>query len=168
MQPRKGSRQDRALDSLTIRPVDRTAADRAFVGRLSAEVFSRFGDYDVMLPAIMNRPEARTVFAEVEGQPVGFAIYSLEGIAECEVDLVAIAVVPAWQSRGVGQRLLAYVESEARRLLVRDRPIVRLTVAEDNARARTLFERSGYVPIVGERGTYPRGQPLIGLWKKLH
>lgn len=155
------------MSSSTVKLVVGTSAHRAFIKQLSAEVFSRFGDYEAMLPGLLASPMVRTVVAEVDGEAVGFAMYSLEDIDDGEIDLAAIAVRPGWQSRGLGRRLLAYVESATRSLVRSRSPIVRLTVAEDNVPARKLFERSGYVPIVEELGSYPRGQRSIALWKRI-
>jgi len=83
------------------------------------------------------------------------------------VDLAAIAVKPEWQSRGVGRALLAHVEREALRLvpLERGTAAVRLTVAEDNDRARQVFAEAGFRPVPGEGGTYPAGQRSLSMRK---
>lgn len=144
------------------------AADhRDFVRQLSAEAFSRFGEYDKTLPELMDLPWIRTVVAEVEGAAIGFAMYSLEGIASGDIDLVAVAVIPSWRSRGVGRALLEHVEKAARSLAPEEAAGVHLTVAEDNARARKLFEGSGYIAIPYEHGMYPGGQRSVGLRKRL-
>ena len=154
-------------DSRPPRIAPATARDVAFVRRLSAEVFGRFGRYDSLLPSIMPLPRMRTAIATTGGEPSGFAMYSLEDTANGEVDLVAIAVEPARQSRGVGRALLRFVESEALALSGEGPASVRLTVAEDNDAARALFERSGYLPIPGEHGVYDGGQRSMGLRKRL-
>ena len=155
------------MSSSTVKLVVGTADHREFVRQLSAEVFSRFGNYEAMLPGLLASSMVRTVVAEVDGEAVGFAMYSLEDIDDGEVDLSAIAVRPGWQSRGLGRRLLAYVEAATRSLVRNRSAVVRLTVAEDNRPARKLFEQSGYVPIVEQRGSYPRGQRSIALYKRI-
>lgn len=65
---------------------------------------------------------------EVTSMPQGFIAY--------------MAVEPAWQRHGVGTALLASAEDEARR---RHLPYMALMVTEDNAAARALYERSGYL-----------------------
>ena len=141
---------------------------REFVRRLSAEVFARFGSYDKMLPAMLEWPSIRTIVAEARGCPVGFAMISLEDAAVGEIDLTAIAVEPAWQSRGVGRTLLLHVEQLARSAVTGEQsPSVRLTVAEDNARARGLFEAVGYRLVPGEEDRYSGGQRSLMLRKNL-
>jgi ribosomal-protein-alanine N-acetyltransferase len=147
--------------------VPATARDIGFVRRLSAEAFARFGRYDRLLPGLMPLPWVRTAIAMLGDEPLGFAMYSLEGRASGEIDLVAIAVDPRWQSRGVGRALLGFVESEALAVCREGPASVRLTVAEDNTAARGLFEGSGYLVIPGERGLYDGGQRSMGLRKRL-
>ena len=141
---------------------------RELVRRLSAVVFARFGDYDVMLPETMRLPWARTVVASLGGREVGFAIYSLEGLARGEVELTAIAVEPDCHSRGIGRSLLAFVERTTLALTPGvERPSVRLTVAHDNGRARRLFHRAGYRFVRGKQAFYAGGQRALTLRKVL-
>ena len=85
-----------------------------------------------------------------------------------ELNLLAIAVLPAWQARGVGRRLLERVEAVAADSIANDgTAYVRVTVAEDNTRARRLFERSGYEALPGHEGAYPVGQRSLELRKKI-
>jgi ribosomal-protein-alanine N-acetyltransferase len=152
---------------VTVELVSGDRTHREFVRALCAEAFSRFGDYDIILPPLIGQPSIRTVIARDRTRPVGFAIFSLEELADGEVDLLAIAVTAAWQRRGVGRRLLEHVEKQAReRVTVHPRWLI-LAVAEDNRRARHLFERAGFTVVAGEPGTYPRGQRSIRMRKRL-
>jgi ribosomal protein S18 acetylase RimI-like enzyme len=65
---------------------------------------------------------------EVTRMPQGFIVY--------------MAVEPSRRGRGIGSRLLAAAEDEARR---RGLPYMGLMVTEDNAAARALYERAGYL-----------------------
>jgi ribosomal-protein-alanine N-acetyltransferase len=150
----------------SIRVVPAGAGHREFVRRLSAQVFARFGDYETMLPRLMRLPWILTAVAEADGHPVAFAMYSLESLPLGVIDLTAIAVVPAWQACGVGRTLLAHVEREAERLAPGGgEAAVRLTVAEDNERARRVFAAAGFLPVPGRTGTYPAGQRSLILRK---
>jgi ribosomal protein S18 acetylase RimI-like enzyme len=53
-----------------------------------------------------------------------------------------MAVEPSLRCRGIASRLLAAAEDEARR---RGLPYMGLMVTEDNAAARALYERAGYL-----------------------
>ncbi|HKU67944.1 MAG TPA: GNAT family N-acetyltransferase [Candidatus Baltobacteraceae bacterium] len=65
---------------------------------------------------------------EVTRMPQGFVAY--------------MAVEPSVRTRGIGSRLLAAAEDEARR---RGLPYMGLMVTEENAAARALYERAGYL-----------------------
>lgn len=65
---------------------------------------------------------------EVTRMPQGFIAY--------------MAVEPSSRGQGIGSRLLAAAEDEARR---RGLPYMGLMVTEDNAAARSLYERAGYL-----------------------
>lgn len=138
-----------------------------FVRDLSAEAFARFGDYDATLPPLLALPWIRTYVAVSEHLPVGFAICSLENVVIGEVELLAIAVRAEWQSQGVARRLLARVEELARERIESPLAAVRLTVAEDNDRARRVFERFGFTRVAGEPGHYPGGQRSLEMIKRL-
>ena len=153
-------------ESIRVGPAH--AGHRDFVRRLSAEVFARFGDYETMLPRLMQSPWVRTAVAASGEQPVAFAMYSLEELPHGEIHLTAIAVRPEWQARGVGRALLSHVEQQARRLAPAGaEAAVCLTVAEDNSRARRVFEAAGFRPVPGEAGAYPAGQRSLALRKTI-
>lgn len=72
-------------------------------------------------------------------EPLGFALVHPRGVAGSPY-LASIAVSPAARGRGVGSRLLAFVEE-------RYRPLARhffLCVSSFNGGARRLYERAGY------------------------
>jgi ribosomal-protein-alanine N-acetyltransferase len=78
---------------------------------------------------------------------------------ELVADLLAIAVSPTAQGRGVGRRLLEHaihqVEVARRRLAIRE---LRLSVADTNHRARALFDQLGFRLLEGDHGYYDGGQ----------
>ena len=141
-----------------------TRGDRAFVRCLSAAVFSRFGDYDRLLPALLDSVSVETAVIEVDGVPAGFLMIDPMGGPEGEGDLIAIAVDPAHHRRGLGRLLLRHAES-----LVRDgasgRGAIWLTVADDNPEAKALFDASGYRVVDADHGRYDGGQRSIAMRK---
>lgn len=143
-----------------------TTRDRSFVRKISAEVFSRFGPYERMLPPLIEDPTVATWIIARNGEPIGFTMWSRLTPADPVAELTAIAVSPREQARGVGGLLLEKVEGEVRRAVP---PIVRLrlTVADDNCPARRLFERSGFDYLDEELGLYYGGQVSLGMIKEL-
>lgn len=141
-------------------------SDLLFVRSLSAEVFSRLGDYERTVGELFETPNVDAWIAEADGRPAGFAMAELDLERFPDADLVAIAVEPSFQRRGVGRALLERVESEVAAEWGSRASIV-LTVAVDNAPARALFDAAGYETVPREYGVYPRGQLSRGMRKRL-
>lgn len=142
-----------------------------FVRRLAGECFAALGDYRPVLPDWLRHPGVTTHIAEEDGVRVGFTMLGFYGDEEAGAyvaDLLAIAVAPEAQGRGHGARMMTHALAEARagrRYL----PLteIRLTVAEDNARARHLFERFDFVEVPGDYGRYDGGQRALVLSRPL-
>ncbi|HXY42001.1 MAG TPA: GNAT family N-acetyltransferase [Vicinamibacteria bacterium] len=86
-----------------------------------------------------GRPGYELLVARGAGAPVGFALVHPRGVAGSPY-LASIAVAALARGRGVGRRLLAFVED-------RYRPQARhffLCVSSFNEGARRLYERQGY------------------------
>ena len=127
---------------------------------------------DARLP--LHRLDAGTGFYVVAwdgGHPVGHAYLALTSPLEVQ----DMYVLPELRGRGIGTALLRAAEDEAR---TRGATRLTLTVGVDNAGARQLYERHGYVgcdiPPKRVQGTILlRGQPydvddtLITLAKNL-
>jgi len=160
---------DRELPDLRIRYA--SPDDRPFVGELAGKVFSQYGSYSRYLTDWLDTGGVTTLIGEVEQERVGLLMLvaypdpknPTEGIA----DLLAIAVEPRFQSRGLGKILLERAVAEARRL---PSPVpirkMYLSVAETNARAQRLFSRRGFRVTSGE-GIYPAGQRALHMVKIL-
>ncbi len=90
--------------------------------------------------------------AELAGRPVGFASASaLVTVAPAEAELENLAVLPAFQGRGVGGALLAAVLHWSAELGAGP---VRLEVRSANAAALHLYRRHGFVQTGVRRGYY--------------
>lgn len=147
-----------------IRP-GRTS-DHRFVGEVAIEVFSHLGDYGRIIPEWLSHEGVLLFILEEEGAPLGFTMLGFYRLPGAQVtyaaDLLAIALKPAAQGRGLGRRLLQHAITTARaarsRLPVRE---LRLSVAEPNARARRLFAGAGFFEETGNHGTYDGGQKVL-------
>lgn len=149
-------------------------ADMEFVRRVAVQVFSHFGDYGRILPTWLVHDGVLThVAEEARGDgavPVGYTMIGFYPIPKDEfvADLLAIAVAPEAQGRGVGQRLLehAILQAQAakRRLSLRE---LRLSVADTNSRARKLFTKMGFDIIPGDHGFYDGGQLALHMTRPL-
>jgi ribosomal protein S18 acetylase RimI-like enzyme len=150
------------------------ASDAPFVRSVAVDVFSHFGDYGRILPGWLLHDGVLTHVAEedVDGltRPVGYTMLGFYPVPREEfvADLLAIAVAPAAQGRGVGKKLLEHAVKHVlvakRRLQLRE---MRLSVADTNPHARALFEQFGFTIVDGDHGWYDGGQLALHMVRKL-
>ena len=80
--------------------------------------------------------------AEEEGEPAGYVALRHEPDGAFVVE--QLFVVPGHERRGVGHRLLDYVEGYA---IAERAPALRIVVERDNVPARDFYQRVGFVPV---------------------
>jgi ribosomal-protein-alanine N-acetyltransferase len=97
--------------------------------------------------ALMRRPSAALIVAEVEDRVAGYAVL---WFAADEGELGDLAVLTELRGRGIGAALLA---SSVREASDRGARWLYLEVREGNASARRLYERAGF-RVVGTRRKY--------------
>jgi ribosomal protein S18 acetylase RimI-like enzyme len=105
---------------------------------LPAEVRER------LVPALRSQPQALVLLALIEGRVVGLAncFYGFSTFAARELlNVHDLAVLPDYQGRGIGRRLLAAAEERAR---VRGCIKLTLEVLETNGGARRLYQSFGF------------------------
>ena len=123
--------------------LDSYATDPKGGGRgLSADVKRR------LIGVLREHPTTLVLLAVAGGEPVGVAVCFF-GVSTFRarplLNVHDLAVLPKFRGRGVGSALLGAVEDHARR-----RGCCKLTleVQDDNARARTLYQRFGFEDVV--------------------
>jgi ribosomal protein S18 acetylase RimI-like enzyme len=145
-------------------------ADVEFIRSVAEQVFSHLGDYGRILPGWLAHEGVVTHVAELDGRAIGYTMLGFYPVARNEyvADLLAIAVAPGAQGRGIGKQLLEHALIEARaarrRLPVRE---LRLSVADSNMRARKLFAQFGFRLMDGDHGLYDGGQVALHMCRKL-
>jgi ribosomal protein S18 acetylase RimI-like enzyme len=101
--------------------------------------------YEGLLDFVFRQSHALLI-AEENGRRAGFVLMldtMPDEVTRMPQGFIAyMAVEPSHRDRGIGSRLLAAAEDEARR---RGLPYMGLMVTEDNAAARALYERAGYL-----------------------
>lgn len=101
--------------------------------------------YDGLLDFVFRQSHVLLV-AERDGERAGFVLMldtMPDEVTRMPQGFIAyMAVEPSHRGNGIGSRLLAAAEDEARR---RGLPYMGLMVTEDNAAARALYERAGYL-----------------------
>jgi ribosomal protein S18 acetylase RimI-like enzyme len=138
-----------------------TGRDREFVADLARRVFSTYGEYDGVLPACLDDPQFHTLVSEREGRPEGFCMLSIgDGVGE----VVAVAVDPLRQGRGLGRQLMHAIIEDARAMGIR---VLLLKTATGNLSAQRLFRRVGFEETGREAGYYAAGQTAIGMLRRL-
>lgn len=102
-------------------------------------------NFDRLLHIVNGRKHAALI-AEDAGEPVGFLLMldSLpdEVTGQDQAFIAYMAVERDRRGGGIGAALLAAAEDEARK---RGLPYMALMVTEENASARALYERAGYL-----------------------
>jgi ribosomal-protein-alanine N-acetyltransferase len=135
--------------------------DKAFIAGLSGKAFSIYGPYRTTVSQWFESGVTMTFISMAEGRPVGFVmIGALPGEREGETcaEVLAIAVAPEFQHRGIGKELLQHAqkcleEVGEQRLF--------LHTAKENLAAQKLFLRNGYRLVEIKKGFYPSGQDAL-------
>ena len=150
--------------------------DHPWIVATGAEVYRDLGDYTRILPSWLEQPGVLAwIDHDVQGRGRGFAMlgfYTEEGPhkngqQQVIADLLALAVLPTFQNRGIGGRLLEHVIEVAERVAPASHiSSLRLTVAEDNTGAQRLYARAGF-HVVDGAATYDRGQRALRMVRPL-
>ncbi len=140
--------------------------DLPFIVQLSEQVFSAYGQYDEIVARWAFFPQIITVVAEERGELRGFAMINpIFGVQnEAKGELLAIAVSPQYQRRGIGKRLLRRMEGLARDLGIEDMVI---HTAEINEAAHGFFAKNGFIQMGSVECYYPKGQKALEMSKTL-
>jgi ribosomal protein S18 acetylase RimI-like enzyme len=154
-------------------------ADHPWIIATGAEAYHDLGDYTRILPSWLEQPGVLAwIDHDVQGRGRGFAMlgfYLDDPAASPDVvvpsqvvaDLLALAVLPSFQRRGIGTKLLHHVIEVAERVAPSSHiATLRLTVAETNTGAQRLYARYGFRVIDGS-ATYDRGQKALRMARPL-
>jgi ribosomal protein S18 acetylase RimI-like enzyme len=149
-----------------------TQADADAIREISERVFAQFGDYGTYLPRYLDDSWVTTTLYLEASRALGFVMVGLVpsrrqggGVV---ADLLAIAVAPEHQDRGVGSELMRHALEVAgehsRRFGI---TTIELSVADTNPAAQRFFERHGFTVVDPTEGRYPAGQTAIRMSRAL-
>jgi len=152
-------------------------ADHPWIIATGAEAYQELGDYTRILPSWLEQPGVLAWLDEdLRGRGRGFAMLGFymedptgtgTGTPQVVADLLALAVLPAQQHKGIGTQLLEHVIDVAERVAPVSRiDSLRLTVAETNIGAQRMYARAGFRMIDGS-ATYDRGQRALRMARPL-
>lgn len=143
-------------------------ADREFMVELAERTFVDFGDYRSIIEQWLDAPRVSSLVLLEQGARVGFAIVAehrgLGFWSRVSAELVAIALEPRVQGRGLGAVLLRGAEDEACRWGAHE---MCLHTAHENTVGRGFFASAGYERRKGRPSYYPNGQPAFELRRAL-
>jgi ribosomal protein S18 acetylase RimI-like enzyme len=151
-------------------------ADQPWIIASGAEAYRDLGDYTRILPSWLDQPGVLAwIDHDLQNRGRGFAMlgfYMEEsgpagGASQVIADLLALAVLPAFQRRGIGSKLLHHVIEVSERVAPSSQiQALRLTVAETNTSAQRLYARNGF-RVVDGLATYDRGQRALRMARPL-
>jgi ribosomal protein S18 acetylase RimI-like enzyme len=153
------------------------AADHPWIIATGAEAYRDLGDYTRILPSWLEQPGVLAwIDHDVQNRGRGFAMlgFYLEDPTgaspqgqQVVADLLALAVLPAYQNKGIGTKLLLHVIEVSERVAPSSKiTSLRLTVAETNTGAQRLYARHGFAVVDGS-ATYDRGQRALRMARPL-
>jgi ribosomal protein S18 acetylase RimI-like enzyme len=141
------------------------------VRRISLTVFDEYGDYGRILPRFFTTQGVTTYVARIQQEVVGYVMLGFLPWSGGEVagnpwigDLLAIAVEPGHQCKGIGDALMRQVfELVGQMGEWREVREIHLTCAESNQRGRKFFARYGFDVQNPDHGNYSGGQKALRL-----
>ena len=121
-----------------------------------------------LLEIVISDPEQRdyeVAVAEVLGKVAGYVLFGPVAATVGSFDLYWIAVDPAAQGSGVGQRLMEHVEEEARK---RGGRMICLETSSQGgySRTRSFYEKAGYLLESRIRDFYKPGDDRLTYVKR--
>ena len=160
------SRSSGYADGHGYRIVPASPSDVNYIRSLSKKVFNKYGPYDDTLAGWFLSGMAITLLALTEKRAVGFAMLGQLHSDDLHLriyELLAIAVEPGMQNRGIGSQLLNSIERKAQ---VLDVEMFILHTAADNLPGHGLFRKFGFVSSETKGGFYPAGQDALMMYKR--
>jgi ribosomal protein S18 acetylase RimI-like enzyme len=153
------------MESFTFRPAKKN--DLEFISELSAQVFSKYGHYEEIVPAWFEQAAVITKVIMEKNHTLGFAMLVLdrhEALGLRAAHLLAIGIVPKYQRRGAGRALLEHMEEVARKYNAVE---MNLWTAVDNESALSFFQKASFEIKRFENYYYPKGQAALAMNKRL-
>jgi ribosomal-protein-alanine N-acetyltransferase len=161
-----GYKRDRVRrNQIRIRPA--RASDVGFIRRLSKKLFARYGPYEDLLPEWFETGVTFTLLAIQGKRSIGMSMLSPPAPSRLfpnVSEVLAIGVEPGKRRLGAGDLLMKGLTVKAGELGVEK---LFLHTASDNAPARRLFKKHGFVSSGVKRCFYPEGQDALMMYKEI-
>ena len=162
----QGHIPEKAIQGLKLALRKANPRDLPFIVELSEQAFSAYGPYHEIITRWASFPHIITVVVEEKGQSRGFAMINpiLGARDEAKAELLAIAVSPEYQRRGIGKRLLEYMEDLARNFGIEE---MNIHTAAINKAAYRFFAKNGFIQRGSVDRYYPLGQKALEMSKTI-
>ena len=139
--------------------------DTQVVQEIANVCFADFGEYGKLIGRFFSAQGVHSYLAWENGEAVGFVVcgffpWSLQTEEDYWIaDLLAIAVLPDFQRKGIASRLLDQVFELVEQMAQwREIKETQLSCAHTNQAGIALFEKFGFRVIDKNHGTYSGGQ----------
>ncbi len=142
-----------------IRPA--RESDLRLITRLEKQLFHDSWDYEQFYFELIANPLAHLMVFESKRRVVGYFDYWITGEA---VEIATIAVATTYQKQGIGAKMLAYVEQQARANYAH---YISLEVRVSNLAALALYQKCGFVINRTKRKYYPDSEDAYYMLKEL-
>lgn len=124
---------------------------------------------DDMIFAYLNNPQSEDIWftATENKQPISIGYCAPEKLTEGTYNLLAIGVKDDVQSKGIGSKMMDFIENH---LKINDNRILIIeTSSSDNFNStRKFYEKLGYIEEAIIRDFWDEGDDKIIFWKKLN
>lgn len=124
---------------------------------------------DEMISDYLNNPHSKDIwFTSVEnGVPISIGYCAPEKLTEGTFNLYAIGVRNDFQARGIGSRMMAFIENHLRKMGQRI-IIVDTSGTDDFKLTRMFYEKLGYTQEAVIRDFWSEGDNKVVYWKRLN
>lgn len=124
----------------------------AEIAHIHAQLFSPAWSEE-SVRGLLDHPASTAFLAVLGGQPKTTVGFVMAQLAADEAEILSVGVLPEWQRKGIGRRL---IEGVARAVQRAEAKTLFLEVAADNDAALELYSRSGFLGTGLRRGYYER------------
>jgi GNAT superfamily N-acetyltransferase len=121
-----------------------------------------------MLSAFLGANENNEVWftSEANGEAVGFCYAAPEKLTDGSWNMLAIAVLPSHQGKGLGRAIVKhlenYLEKQGHRILIAD-----TSGTDQFEQTREFYKKNGYAEEARIRDFWAAGDDKISFWKNL-
>ena len=135
--------------------------DLFIISKLERKLFIEPWDYEQFLFELVANPMANLMVFEKNRQVIGYFDYWFSGES---VEIATIGVSSDFQNQGIGEKMLKYVEKEAKANYIH---FLTLEVRVSNESGIALYKKCGFKVETIKKKYYPNGEDAYYMIKEL-